>query len=166
MVMVVLSERDRDAATRRLFVWAGFLLIPHSVLLIKYYDSIGRTYNHWTWIVSYTGVTTHKNSLGAICQVYGIAFVWHFIAAYRNRQLKNRTRHLIAHGTALAMVVWLFVQANSVTAQSCFLLAAAFLIATCTRTVARKQWLVHFLMAVLVAIPFATLFLGIGGSAL
>ena len=166
MVMVVLTERNRDAATRRLLVWAGFLLIAHSILLIKYYPAIGRTYNRWTWIVSVTGVTTHKNSLGGICQVYGVAFFWHFLAAYRNRKLSQRTRHLIAHGAALAMVAWLFVQANSVTAQSCFLLATAFLIATTTRTLAQKRWLVHLLVAVLVIVPFATLFLGIGKGAL
>jgi exopolysaccharide production protein ExoQ len=166
MVMVVLRERDRDAATRRLFVWSGFLLIPLSILLIKYYPAIGRSYNHWTWIVSVTGVTTHKNTLGGICQLYGVVFVWHFLAAYRNRQLPDRTRHLIAHGTGLAMVVWLFLQANSVTAQSCFLLATAFLIASTTRAVAQRQWLVHLLMAVLVIVPFTILFLGIGGSAI
>jgi len=169
MVMVVLSERDRDSAMRRLFVWAGFLLIPLSILLIKYYPAIGRTYvieNISTWRLSPVGVATHKNSLGGICQAYGIALVWHFLAAYRDRQRPHRTRHLIAHGAALAMVAWLFVQANSVTAQSCFLLATAFLIATGTRTVARKRWLVHIFVVVLVVVPFATLFLGFGGSAL
>jgi exopolysaccharide production protein ExoQ len=169
MVMVVLSERDRDAATRRLFVWTGFVLIPLSVLLIKYYPTIGRTYiiaDLSTWLLSPVGVTTHKNSLGGICQVYGIAFLWSFLAAYRDRQLPHRTRHLVAHGSALVMVVWLLVQANSVTAQSCLLLAAAFLFATNIRAVSRKQWLVHLLVVALVAAPFATLFLGVGGSAL
>ena len=166
MMMVVLSERDRESAMRRLFVWTGFLLIPHSVLLIKYYPAIGRSYNRWTWLVSYVGVTTHKNSLGGICQIYGIAFLWHFLAAYRNRKDPHRTRHLVAHGTALAMVGWLFVQANSVTAQSSFMLAGAFLLATLTRAAVQKRWLVHFLVFALMAIPFATLFLGIGSSAL
>jgi exopolysaccharide production protein ExoQ len=169
MVMVVLSERDRDAAMNRLFVWAGFLLIPLSVLFIKYYPAIGRTYvieNISTWVLSPVGVTDHKNSLGAMCQVYGLIFVWHFIAAYRDRQRQYRTRHLIAHGVALAMVAWLFLQANSVTAQSSFLLGAIFLIATSTRNIARKRWRVHLLMAALMAVPFAILFLGIGGGAI
>jgi exopolysaccharide production protein ExoQ len=169
MVMVVLTERDRDSATRRLFVWTGFLLIPLSVLLVKYYPAIGRVYviaDLSTWLVSPVGVTTHKNSLGGICQVYGIAFLWSFLAAYRDRELLHRTRHLVAHTAGLVMVVWLFAQANSVTAQSCFLLAAAFLFATNIDSVARKRWLVHLLVLVLIAAPFATLFLGVGGSAL
>jgi exopolysaccharide production protein ExoQ len=169
MVMVVLSERDRDAAMKRLFVWAGFLLIPLSILFIKYYPAIGRVYvieNISTWVQSPVGATDHKNSLGAMCQVYGLIFVWHFIAAYRDRQRPHRIRHLIAHGVALAMVAWLFAQANSVTAQSSFLLGTLFLIATSTRNIARKPRLVHLLMAALVAVPFAILFLGIGGGAI
>jgi O-antigen ligase len=169
IVMVVLTERDRDFATRRLFVWSGFLLIPHSILLIKYYTAIGRTTlieNLSSWVLSPVGVTQHKNSLGGICQIYGIAFLWHFLAAYRDRQRPHRIRHLIAHGTALGMVAWLFVQANSVTAQSCFLLASALLIATSIRGITRRQWCVHLVVVTLIAVPFAILFLGIGGSAL
>src|SRR2546425_1082676 len=93
MVMVVLSERDRDSAMRRLFVWAGFLLIPLSVLLIKYYPAIGQNMlkvNISTWQLSPVGITTHKNSLGGICQVYGIVFLWHFLTAYRDLQFPNR----------------------------------------------------------------------------
>ena len=169
MVMVVLSERDRDSAMRRLFVWAGFLLIPLSVLLIKYYPAIGQNMlkvNISTWQLSPVGITTHKNSLGGICQVYGIVFLWHFLTAYRDLQFPNRNHHLIAHGAALAMVAWLFVQANSITAQSCFLLGAVLLIAIGTRVLGRKRWLVHLLVVSLVAVPFATLFLGLGESAL
>ncbi len=169
MVMVVLSERDRDAAMRRLFVWAGFLLIPLSVLLIKYYPAIGQNsiiVNISTWQLSPVGVTTHKNSLGGICEVYGIVFLWHFLTAYGDRQCPHRKRHLIAHGVALAMVAWLFVQANSVTALSSFLLGAALLIAIGTRVLGRKRWLVHLFVVSLVAVPFATLFLELGGSAL
>lgn len=169
MVLVVLSEDDWDSATRRLFVWAGFLLIPLSILVIKYYPAIGRSYvvvNISTWELVPVGVTTHKNSLGSICEVYGIAFLWHFLAAYQDRLRLHRTRHLIAHGAALVMVSWLFLQANSVTAQSCFLLATAFLIASCFRTFMRKQWMVHVLALIFVGIPSFTLFLGIGGDLL
>jgi O-antigen ligase len=169
MITVVLTERDRNAAIRRLFIWAGFLLIPLSILLIKYYPAIGQAnliVDISTWVLSPVGVTTHKNSLGGISQIFGIAFLWHFIAAYRNRELVNRTRHLIAHGMALAMVAWLFVQASSMTALSCFLLAAALLIATSIRAIARRKWLVHSLVAALVLVPFAVLFLGIGTSVL
>ena len=165
LVMVVLSEHDREFAIRRLLVWTGFLLIPLSVLFIKYYPAMGKRMiieNISTWALSPVGVTTHKNSLGGICQVYGIVFLWHFLTAYRNHRYPNRASHLLAHGAGLGMVIWLFGQAHSVTAQSCFLLSAAFLLASSTRIFENKRWLVQILFASLVAIPFATLFLGLG----
>src|SRR4051812_21467245 len=45
MVLVVLSDPDPVAATKRFLAWSGFLLIPLSVLLIKYYPALGRMYN-------------------------------------------------------------------------------------------------------------------------
>jgi exopolysaccharide production protein ExoQ len=166
MVMVVVTDRDWYAGIKRFLVRPGFLLIPYSVLLIKYYPAIGRAYNRWTWMVTFTGVTTHKNLLGRVALIFGIAFVWCFLVAYRERTTVHRSRHLIAHGAALTLVVWLFVTANSVTAQSCFLLATAFLLAAGSRALGEKRWVVHVLVAVLLALPLATTILGIGGGAI
>jgi len=166
MVMVVLTDRDWLSATKRVLVRTGFLVVPHSILLIKYYPAIGRVYNRWTWMPSPTGVTTGKNLLGKDCLIFGIAFLWCFLAAYRDRQGSHRIQHLTALGAALAMVVWLFVAADSVTSLSCFLLAAAFFLVTGSRALAQKQWVVHLLVVALVCVPFATLFLGVGGDAL
>jgi len=101
-----------------------------------------------------------------VCMVLGLGFEWCFLLADRDRADKERTRRLLVYGTLIAMVVWLFVQANSVTAQSCFMVATAFLFATATRTVAKRPWVIYLLVGVLVAVPFATLFMGVGGGAL
>jgi O-antigen ligase len=63
------------------------------------------------------------------------------------------------------MTIWLFVQAISMTSLSCFLLGSVFLFASGTR-IAKRQWATYLLMAVMVAVPFATLFMGVGGVAL
>ena len=167
MALVVLSERDRDAAMKRLFAWAGFILIPVSMLWIKYYPGLGRKYTAATisnWVTQLTGVAAQKNGLGMICLVFGTTFLWYLLSAYRDRENPRRTRLLVAYGAALGIVVWLFVLANSVTSHSCFLLAVCVLIATRTRTFIRNRALVHVLMFVLVAVPFAVLFLGVGSS--
>jgi exopolysaccharide production protein ExoQ len=166
MVLVIVTDRDWATAMKRAIVRVGFVLIPYSVLLIKYYPAIGRLYNRWTWIVTFTGVATHKNLLGRVCLVFGIAFVWCFLDAWRNRAMPNRMRHLIAHAAALALVAWLVVMANSVTALSCLILAAAFLIVSGNRLLADKRWVVHALAAMCIAVPLSTTVLGIGGSAL
>jgi exopolysaccharide production protein ExoQ len=166
MVLIVMTDSDPLTAAKRLVARVGFVLVPASVLLIKYYPALGRTYNIWTWEPMFIGVTEHKNTLGMVCMVLGLGFEWCFLLAYRDRADKHRTGRLLVYGALLAMVVWLFVQANSMTAQSCFILATVFLFATGSRTVVRRPWLTYLLVAILVAIPFVTLFMGIGGSAL
>src|SRR5206468_8738054 len=98
--------------------------------------------------------------------IFGIVFLWCFLLAYRNGQDQHRTRRLIAHGAALAMVVWLFAMANSVTSQVTFSLATAFFLAAGSRRFAQKRTAVHLLAAVFVLIPFSTVFLGLGAGAL
>jgi O-antigen ligase len=166
MVMVVLTDTDRLAAIKRLLARVAFLLIPVSVLLIKYYPDIGAGYNihHWTRVL--VGVTTHKNFLGVICLIFGLGCEWRFLAAYQARKGKQRTRQLIAHGALLVMVLWLLLSANSMTSLACFLLAGGLLAATRLRVVARRPSAVHLLVAAVVLVSFSTLFLGVGGSAL
>src|SRR5213594_940358 len=73
MVLVILTDTDPSAAVKRLLARTAFLLIPVSVLLIKYYPDLARGYIHefWTgtWTPYVTGVATGKNSLGYVCLV-------------------------------------------------------------------------------------------------
>jgi exopolysaccharide production protein ExoQ len=166
MVMIVLTEDNPLGAIKRLLARVGFLLVPWSILLIKYYPAWGRSYNIWTWEPSYVGVTDHKNTLGMVCMVLAIGFMWRFLLAYRDHENPLRMRRLLVHGTLLGMATWLFIQANSMTAKACFLLAAVFLIGTSLDFVARKRWLVQLMVFVLIAVPVCVLLLGVGGGAL
>jgi O-antigen ligase len=128
MVLVVLTDPYPAAAIKRLFARTGFFLIPLSVLLVKYYPDLGRIYSHWTWTSTNIGVATDKNGLGAICLVFGLAALWRFVQAYRERAAAWRTRQLAAHGSVLAMVLWLLVKADSSTALACFLLGGGIIL--------------------------------------
>src|SRR5580704_616453 len=166
MVMIVLTDMNPLAAMKRLLARVGFVLVPASILLIKYYPALGLSYNIWTWTPSYVGVTDHKNTLGMVCMVLAIGFLWRFLMAYQDIEDPYRTRRLLVHGTLIGMSVWLFMQAQSMTSQACFLLGAIFLIATSLGFVLRKRSLVQLLVLVLVAVPVSTLLLGVGGGAL
>lgn len=166
MVMIVLTEGNPMGATKRILARVGFILVPWSVLLIKYYPALGRTYNIWTWEPSYVGVTDHKNTLGMVCMILSLGFLWRFLLAYRDHANPLRLRRLLVHGTLLGMSTWLFIQANSMTGKACFLLGAVFLIGTSLDSVVRKRWLVQLMVITLIAVPVATLLLGVGGSAL
>ena len=162
MVLIVVSDRDPSVAIRRLLARTGFLLIPLSVLMIKYYPNLARYYDAWDWSTHYSGVTTNKNALGAICLLFGLASAWQFLAALNDRDRTGQGRRLIAHGVMLAMVIWLFRFTNSMTALSCFLLGLAVLLGLQFRSIVQKPFMVHALVGSLIAVPGAVLFMGLG----
>ena len=168
MVLVVLTDPDPLTATRRLFRRAAFVLLPISILFIKYYPELGRSYHPdiGAWTASYTGVTTSKNLLGMITMVFGLASLWCFLQLWLRHEGRQTTRPLIAHGILLAMVAWLFWMANSATALSCFVMAAGLIAATSLTKIGRKPWLVHMLVLAVLFVPLYAMFGSSGGGLL
>lgn len=164
MILIVLTDPNPLAATKRFFGRVAFVLLPLSVLFIKYYPDIGRSYNIWTWIPMYTGVTTFKNLLGMTCLVCGLGSLWSFLGAYEDRKMPFRTRHLIAHGVIVAMAIWLFFTADSMTSLSCFGMAGGVMFMTTRRWVAKRTSMVHVLEASVVALALCALFADTGGT--
>ncbi|MGA2357373.1 MAG: hypothetical protein ABSF66_00105 [Terriglobales bacterium] len=166
MVLIILTDRDRYAAIKRVLAWTGFLLIPTSVLFIKFYPNLGRGYNPWFWTPYYTGVTTNKNELGRLCLVLGLVFVWRLLTAWRSAQGAARNKQLLAFGACLTMVSWLLWMAHSMTSLSCFLLASALMLTTSLRLVARRPWVVHLMVLAMFSVSVSTLFLDMGSGIL
>jgi O-antigen ligase len=164
MVLVVLTDPEPVAALKRLLARAAFLLVPLSVLFIKYYPDLGRSYNPWTWMPSYCGVTMGKNLLGMACLICGLGSLWRFLDAYQDPKGRERTRRLIAHSVILAMVFWLFWMANSMTSLSCFVIAGGLMILASLTRVARGPAVLHLLVAAAVSVPLFALFSGSGGG--
>jgi len=62
MVLIVLSDPDWIVAFRRLLARVGFVLVPLSILFIRYYPELGRAYTR-SGSPTWTGVATDKNGL-------------------------------------------------------------------------------------------------------
>src|SRR2546430_4114573 len=101
MVLIVLTETDRSAAVKRLLVRSGFLLVPLSVLLIKYYPDLGRGYTPWNWMPYYIGVAGDKNGLGVVCMVFGLGSLRRLVEGLRSGERPRVAGPLIAHGALL-----------------------------------------------------------------
>jgi O-antigen ligase len=165
MVLVVVTDSNPLCAIKRVLARVGFLLLPISILLIKYYPDLGRVYaSHWDATVYYAGVTSDKNMLGMTCMVFGVGSVWCFLQELQRDKHTRRIGTLIAHGAILAMVFWLFRMANSMTSFSCFLMASALIVATSFRGLARKPWLVHLLIVLVLSLSVSALFLNVGSG--
>jgi exopolysaccharide production protein ExoQ len=171
MVIIVLTDIDPSAAMRRLLSRAGFILLPLSVLLIKYYPALGRVYNGGDtidspWVPLWTGVTTTKNYLGMITLLFGLGAVWQVLEALKHKEMEHRYRHLLAQSVLLATALWLFSMANSMTSQSCFLLASVLLVTSGLGVCIRNPWIVHLLVVGIVGVSCAVLLSSVGGGAL
>ena len=64
MVLVILTDLHPSDALKRTLSRLAFVLIPLSILFIKYYPAIGTGYGPWGGAAGYTGVTSNKNTLG------------------------------------------------------------------------------------------------------
>lgn len=162
IVLIVVTDEAPSAALQRVLKRVGFLVIPTSVLLIKYFPDLGRGYHPWTWLPYYTGVTTGKNLLGMVCLLFGLGFVWRLVQEVRGDGARWRTGPLVANGALLAMVFWLFWMANSMTSLSCFVLGVIVIMTTSMRRIMRNPGTIHALVAALLVLSFVTLFLDTG----
>jgi len=163
MVLIVLTEPSVSNAIERLFTRLGFVLLPLSVLFIKYYPELGRKLT-LSWTMEPVGVAEQKNSLGELCDFLGLVLLWRFRKTYMDRGNPNRKRHLVALGAVLAMVVLLLWMCNSMTS-ICALSMASIVMMLSTRPVfRRKPALVHLLVVVLLTLTFYGLFFQSSGS--
>src|SRR5216684_1239136 len=163
MVLIVLTEREPSAALKRLLSRVGFVLLPLSILFIKYLPNLGRYYTVGG-VGTYTGVTTQKNTLGVICLVFGLGSLWRFLAVYRDREAARRTHLLMAHGAMLIMVLWLLLTCDSMTSFSCFIMGGAVMVLASRPILVRQPSIVHFLVAATVGLSLFALFFDSGGG--
>lgn len=164
MILIVLTERDWAAAGNRLLARVGFLVIPLSLLLIRYYPDTGRAYGMFDGKLSWTGVTTSKNLLGMICLIFGLAAVSRFVELYQAEKGGHRTSGLIAQGALLAVSLWVLRQSDSATALGCFLMAGGVMVMTSFPVLARKSWLVHLVTLAVLIVATSSVLLGVGSG--
>jgi exopolysaccharide production protein ExoQ len=86
MILVILSETDYVAATRAVLVRYAYLVIPLSIMFIKYQPEIGRYYDPWTWQPMYRGVAGEKNALGATVAFGALFLIWDLVDRRRARR--------------------------------------------------------------------------------
>jgi exopolysaccharide production protein ExoQ len=145
MVFIVMTDPNPTLALRRLFSRTGFILLPASVLLIKYYGDLGRGYDSYGFS-SITGVTTDKNLLGVVTFLLSLGAVWRILALLRDRGRSLRNRHLLAQGALLAVGLLLLAMAHSTTSVACFALGAGLMVVTGLRVIGRRPAAVHMLV--------------------
>jgi O-antigen ligase len=128
MALVVLTEPDPAEAVRRLMKRSAYVLMPMSILLIKYYPEIGRGYEPWTGQPSNLGITTNKNTLGCDALVLGLFFIYHALWIRGREKLRQWRSEIALTAGFLWMTWWLVSSAGSQTSTVSLLAGAIVMI--------------------------------------
>jgi exopolysaccharide production protein ExoQ len=164
MILIVLTDQDRITAVKRVLARVSFVLIPLSVLLIKYYPALGRRYaTNWDSTVFFTGVTTDKNMLGVCYLIFGLGSMWRFLQELQAGKGESKKGPMIAHGVVVLLTLWVAMMANSMTSLSNFLLGSALMAVVGFPKIAKKRSLVHTMVFASLMFCFCVLFLDMGG---
>ena len=163
-VLVVLSDRRPLEAVRTVLRCVCYLHVPLSILLIKYFPSVGNSFSAWGG-QEHTGVSTSKNMLGAVCLVSGIFFFWDTVMRWHQRRDKRVKRVILVNIAFIGMILWLLNLSDSKTSTICLSLGC-LVIAAARSSFGRRHinWFkalapISFLVYVILTVGF-----GMGGQ--
>jgi O-antigen ligase len=129
IALILLSDHEPARAVETAMKRCAYILIPLSIVFIKYYPSLGRSYSEWTGAAYYTGVTTNKSLLGYLLLAFGLFFFSTLLGKTSiDRNSGDKTDCVIAI-VFLLMITWLFWMADSKTPLITFLAASSVVIA-------------------------------------
>lgn len=87
MAFVILSERNPREAMESLFRRSIYILIPFSLILIKYFPKYGREYSQWEGKEMWIGVTMQKNGLGRLCLIAAFYLIWTLLRRWQGKDI-------------------------------------------------------------------------------
>jgi O-antigen ligase len=165
MALIIFTEPDPEEALIRLMKRCAYVLIPASILFIKYFPQWGRAYEPWTGESHDTGVTTNKNDLGCDCLILGFFFFWCLLKALNQEKKPVRRNELLLCAGFLGMILWLLKSAHSSTSLVSLGIAMGIVLFLGLRFVNRKLVGVYVVTGIVVII-FAEATFGIFSQAL
>ena len=160
MVLIVLTEPAPEEAFVRLMKRCAYIIIPVSILFIKYYPELGRAYSPWGG-ATYNGAAMDKNMLGAACLILGYFFFWYLLQIWRIERSTWRRTELRLIAGFLVGIWWLFSQAHSATAFTCLIVGILVIVFVGLRSV--KDRIGLYMLAALALLVVAEITFGISG---
>src|SRR5579859_6251786 len=159
MVLLILSEENPVGAVKSVLLGTAYVLIPLSVVLVKYFPDIGKVYNGWTYQPRIIGVSTDKNMLGKTLMISAVAIFW----SYSELRKRLSAEKIVVWGDFLVIVMtlWLLIGAHSATSLACTILGTGILLGMTrpfVRDSVQRLGLGGFILLAAVAICLASVF--------
>src|SRR6266446_4609222 len=162
MALIILTEPNLEEALIRLMKRCAYVVVPVSILFIKYYPQWGRAFDVWGTLMN-TGITTNKNALGGDCLILGFFFFWHLLRTWQTERNTWRRNELRLIAGFVIGIWWLFSQAHSATSFISLLIGALTVVFVGTRSI-NKNFTGTYMLAALVLVAAAELAFGISGG--
>ena len=162
MALIILAEPDFEESLTRLMKRCAYVVIPVSILWIKYYPQLGMTYDEWTGAQITQGIAVGKNSLGTDCLIFGFFFFWHLLQTWRTERNTQRRNELWLIAGSLLGVSYLLRLSHSATSIICLLLAIVTFVFVGIRP-RIKNFIGTYALAALALLVAAELAFGISG---
>jgi O-antigen ligase len=164
MALVIMSEANPRQALESLWRRSAYILIPFSLLLIKYYPAFGVDYGRWSGLQMWIGVTVHKNTLGRLCLVSALFLLWAVFRSWRDRGSPAAAGRYRVSADVVVLLITLFLlngpeNAYSATSIGTFALGATSLLGLAWL---RKR---RLMIPQAVLLGVVVLFIGLGVSA-
>src|SRR6266536_2799509 len=160
MALIVLTEPDPEEAVKRLMKRCAYVVVPVSILWIKYYPQLGRGFDEWGLAVN-IGIAPGKNMLGADCLILGSFFFWHLLQTWQTERSRKRRNELLLIVGFLLMISWLLRLAHSATSTISLFVAILIVVFVGIRSI--RNFIGTYMLAALVLITAAELAFGISG---
>lgn len=157
MAMVVLTEEDRDTALERILLRSAIILVPLSVLFVRWLRNYGILYNpHGAPF--WAGVSTGKNELSLLCAYLGVFLVWRAVRRWPRKDLYEALLFL--------MIIYLLYGAKSSTSDVVMIVGILLLIILAALKDDRRKFTVAMILGILAVIVLQWIAIGIFGESL
>ena len=149
MALIILTEPDPKAAFLTVIKRCAFVLLPVSVLFIKYLPQFGRGFDDWSGQPVNSGIGLTKNDLGYICMISGIVIAWHLLTIMRIEDAARRRSELLLGLGLLSAALWLLELSDSKTSFVTMVLGIGAMVLVGTPFVSRRYFGTYMLLAIL-----------------
>jgi exopolysaccharide production protein ExoQ len=150
MALVILTEPDIIESLTVLIKRAAYVILPVSILFIKYFPPLGRLYDTWTGGQMNTGIATNKNELGFDCWIIGAVLLWHMAHVFRWEPGRAKRNEMMLCGGLIVMNLWLLKMAHSASPLVALALGTAIVLFLGFRWVQKERVSAYILAAVII----------------
>lgn len=152
MVLVILTEDREKEAFEHVLRRMAIILLPLSIIFIKYYRAYGVLYNPFGEMMN-VGVTTQKNALGVLCAFLLLILMW--------RLIKQAPKLDYVDSFLALLALYLLYLSQSMTSLIVFVVGASLLVFSILAKLTKRQYvrfgiagLIIFLLAQFLLVGF------------